>query len=363
MKITIPTNILRNGIARVADTTKQGGTLPIIGNLLLEASEGILTLTGTNLDQMAKVPLACEVLKEGKTTLPCARFGNIVRAAKDESIALELVEDVMTIQAGQGQNKLPTLPADEFPLGLFPEGDNDLKWEFNPAELRNVFIQLSPSQSTDPARYILNGILMRSVGKLLKWVATDGRVLSVMETENPGSEANVIIPSEFVRLTVKMLDDETIVTLVVSPSSIKLIGGSSTLASKLLEGVYPGYEPAIPTSHTGSVSLNREEFLDCLNRRAAVGADHNKETTVNLIGTRNNLELIVHADTPLESRESMGAKIKTPFEVRLNARFIDSALRNLLHDEVRLEYADTGRAIVFRAANFMSVVYALVPKK
>ncbi len=107
MKITIPLSILRSGLARVADAAKSGKTLPILSNVLLEASTGILTLSASNLDQSSRVSLPCEVLEVGKTTLPCSRFMALLSALDAEDLDIATDEkDVTTIKAGRNVSKI-----------------------------------------------------------------------------------------------------------------------------------------------------------------------------------------------------------------------------------------------------------------
>ncbi len=98
MKLQIATPALRSGIARVADAAKSGKTLPILSNVLLDASTGILTLSASNLDQFSRVSLPCEVKEPGSTTLPCGRLSEIVGRVNGEEVSLSVDgKDVATL--------------------------------------------------------------------------------------------------------------------------------------------------------------------------------------------------------------------------------------------------------------------------
>ncbi len=238
---------------------------------------------------------------------------------------------------------------------MFPDKNQVGTWKFDAGKLRHVLIQLSPLQSPDETRHILQGVYFTAKKTSLTLVATNGRALSLVTIDNEGPEATAILPADFVRQAIKALDDETSMTLSLAENSVKLAGENFALTSKLIEGNYPSYKQIIPTEFKGFVMLPREEFLSVVNRVSAVGLDQNKERWINIVGTKNNLDLSA-SNAENAGHESLGVKLDVPFNARLNRVFIDAVLRNLAEDEVRLEYEDDLRPFVFKAGNVTSVV-------
>ena len=66
--------------------------MPILNNVLLEAMDGHIALTTTNLDMGIRCQVKADVIEQGKTTLPVRKLATIVR---------ELPKDEVYVETGQ----------------------------------------------------------------------------------------------------------------------------------------------------------------------------------------------------------------------------------------------------------------------
>src|SRR2546425_495485 len=79
MKFTITREQLQEGLAAVAAAVPARTTLPVLANVLLEATKQQIRLSGTDLDIAVSTTVAAEVDVEGAVTLPAKKLVDIAR--------------------------------------------------------------------------------------------------------------------------------------------------------------------------------------------------------------------------------------------------------------------------------------------
>ena len=79
MKFSVSKDKLLEGLSTVQNVVSTRTTLPILSNVLLQASEGEIRLTTTDLDVGIRGSVEAHVERTGGTTLPARRLFSIVR--------------------------------------------------------------------------------------------------------------------------------------------------------------------------------------------------------------------------------------------------------------------------------------------
>jgi DNA polymerase-3 subunit beta len=91
-------------------------TLPILSNVLLQASDGEIRLTTTDLDVGVRRSVEAQVERTGATTLPARRLFSIVRELPASEIYFDVdTKNVASIRSGSSYFKILGLPEEEFP--------------------------------------------------------------------------------------------------------------------------------------------------------------------------------------------------------------------------------------------------------
>ena len=98
-------------------------TLPILSNVLLQASDGEIRLTTSDLDVGVRGSVEARVERTGATTLPARRLFSIVRELPSSEIYFDVdTKNCASIRSGSSYFKILGLPEEEFPsLALFEE--------------------------------------------------------------------------------------------------------------------------------------------------------------------------------------------------------------------------------------------------
>src|SRR5207253_7401261 len=89
MKFSATKEKLLEGLQQVQNIVSTRTTLPILSNVLLQAKEGAVHLTTTDLDVGVRGSFEANVDKVGATTLPARRLFTIIRELPSSEIAIE----------------------------------------------------------------------------------------------------------------------------------------------------------------------------------------------------------------------------------------------------------------------------------
>ena len=79
MKFTITREKLQEGLTAVAAAIPAKTTLPVLSNILVEATKQGIRLSGTDLDIAVSTTVAADVDTEGAVTMPAKKLTEIVR--------------------------------------------------------------------------------------------------------------------------------------------------------------------------------------------------------------------------------------------------------------------------------------------
>lgn len=341
MKFNVSKEKLLEGLQTVQNVVSTRTTLPILSNVLLQASDGTLRLTTTDLDVGVCGKVDVQVDKPGATTLPARRLATIVRELPASDIQFEVdSKNIASIRCGQSFFKILGLPEEEFPP--LPKFEEAREFKIGQKELKDALKKTSYAISTDETRYVLNGILFSFKENKLTMVATDGRRLALVdiELEFPRSqEVEIIVPTKCVTELGRLLGDEGELRMTVSENQVAFEINDTLLVSKLIEGNYPNYRQVIPGEAKERIALERELFHNAVHRVSLLASE--KSNSVKLVFTKNNIEIAANTPDIGEARESLAVNYKgKDFSIAFNPEFLMAPMRNLTNDEVYLDLID-----------------------
>jgi DNA polymerase-3 subunit beta len=341
MKFSVSKEKLLEGLQTVQNVVSTRTTLPILSNVLLQAGDGQLRLTTTDLDVGVCGAVEAQIDKPGATTLPARRLSTIVRELPASEIHVEVdSKNVAAIRCGQSFFKILGLPEEEFPP--LPKFEDAKEFKIGQKELRDGLKKTSYAISSDETRYVLNGILFSFKENKLTMVATDGRRLALvdLEVEFPRSqEVEIIIPTKCVTELSRLVGEEGDLKMMVGENQVAFEANGTLLVSKLIEGNYPNYRQVIPAEAKERVTLERELFHNAVHRVSLLASE--KSNSVKLVFSKNNIEIAANTPDVGEARESLPVSYKgKEFSIAFNPEFLMAPLRNLANDEVYLDLID-----------------------
>ena len=372
MKFKINQDHFSNGLQQVLNVVASRSTMPILSNVLIEAEEGHISLTTTNLDLGIRCRIKAEVSDTGSITLPVRKLATIVKELPVNEVFLETSKkNQAKITSGGSLFKIMGISSEEFPP--LPTFENRKVFDLSQEEIVNMLKSVSYAQSTDENRYILNGVYFKFADEKLTLVATDGRRLGLTGLDLEVSEENtgsLILPAKTVAELERLMGKGEKVSIAFNDRQAAFeigldeAGGSGLvdhlyLVSKIVEGNYPNYRQVIPKETEHRVKIERELMLECVHRAALVTSD--KSNSVKIKISKNLLEISGQSSEYGESHESMAIAYDGPeVQVAFNPQFLMEPLKALNKDEVFFEFKDELSPGLFKTLdNFICVIMPL----
>ncbi|MDR0755868.1 MAG: DNA polymerase III subunit beta [Puniceicoccales bacterium] len=377
MKIRIAKAAFVNGLQQVLNVVGIRSSLPILGNVLLNAKDNVLELTTTNLDMGIRCSVKADVQMEGRIALPARKLASIIKALPEADVELDCSQNQAKIISGRSKFRLMGMNDTEFPA--LPTFSQDKGFSLEQQTLGNMLRHVSFAQSEDENRYLLHGVFFafrKENDKMqLHLVATDGRRLSLIQKdiEAPvaleGSE--FILPAKTVieleRLLQQMApikiyfnDKQVAFELALENAALESgLQNSIYLVSKKVEGRFPNYQQVIPQTTVHRVKLERSLLLECIQRVSLVSSQDNN--TVKLKFGDNVLELSASSAELGEAQEAMAIDYNEDLvTIAFNPRFLSDPLRSLQEDEIFFEFKDElSPGVIKTFEKFLCVVMPL----
>lgn len=343
MKIQIPKQELLSAVNTVKGVVSIKSALPILSHILLEADNGILKLTATDLKVSIECTVDCTVDEAGSLTVSSQRLSMILNELPDDTVSLELLDtSIVLLTCGQMETRLFSISPDEFPpLKTF---DDVEPIEFKQSVLKNLFMKTSFAISTDQSRYNLTGLLLETKSDGLRVVATDGRRLSLavsnedMPTER---EIKVIIPSKMIHELETLLadDEEQMVRVYLTESQASFLFDSVRIVTSLIEGNFPNYEAVIPKKQDKEIIVDIDGFMKCIRRAYAMTS--NQFRNMKMSFESKLMHITVKTPDVGEYEEDLPINYEgESFEISFNPSFVLDVLRFIESEHVCLQLKD-----------------------
>jgi DNA polymerase-3 subunit beta len=371
MRITIERAHFLKSLNHVQSVVERRNTIPILSNVLLQAGDGRLALTATDMDIEVVESVDADVAKAGATTVSAHTLFDIVRKLPEGAqIQLEMAgsDGRLVLSAGRSRFQLQALPKDDFPamaVAALPHS-----FTLSAMELMAVIDKTRFAVSTEETRHYLNGIYLHAhneKGKvLLKAVATDGHRLARFELPAPKGAADipgVIIPRKAINEVRKLLEDaNSEVEISLSDTKIRFRLGSLTLTSKLIDGTFPDYQRVIPSGNDKMLEVNRDELRSAVDRVSAVASE--KTRAVRLGIEKGKLTLsVVSPEAGTATEEIPVSYQHAPMEIGFNAKYILDILERIEGETAVFLFADPGSPTLVREREEQAALYVLMPMR
>lgn len=346
MKFTIQTDALAAAL-RIASVATMSGrsTLPILGNIKIEAKGEQVILSTTNLDIYVIQKVAAKVEKEGATTAPFSILSQLVGRMQSSKIDITDARGELQFKSGEVTAALETLEASEFPEPVPPSGDGV---DCDATDILRPFGLVAHAIGTDSSRYQLMGVCVKPSGE---FAATDGRRVALFQGKQISNE-EAIMPDIFVRSILK-IGPTGEVKVFVGNGHVTLISQDIEITAKLIEAALPGYANAIPKRSKLAFSCGRKALINAL-QTCAIFA-HAKTPGLNLTGIGKEIEV---SQPGKASAMVMGTELagQPEITIKLNEAFLIAALDVLEDENTRIQVTDGASPVVIEEGKFKEVI-------
>jgi DNA polymerase-3 subunit beta len=369
MKFTITREQLQEGLLAVQGSVPSKTTLPVLANILLEATRDGLRLSGTDLDIAVKTTVAASVEQEGAITLPARKLVELVRELPTGSVKLTAAgEQRVTIESGRARFKLLGLPKEEFPD--FPPVSFENAWKVNAKDLQKLIQHVAFAASTEESRPILNGVLWELRAERMRMVATNGHRLARMDVPSTHAEgegeakADLIVPPRALEQLRRLFAADDVVEIARSENHLGFRSATTQLFTRLIEGPYPNYEQVIPRENDKHVTADKATLTSAIRRMSIVASDQTHRIRMSF--SSGSLKLSVQTPDLGEAQEELTVAYEgESLDIGFNASYLLELLKYMPTDEVRLTFKAPERAATCEpvswndAASYLTLVMPL----
>jgi DNA polymerase-3 subunit beta len=371
MKLSIERSDLLRAVAQAQSVVERRNTIPILGNVLIEAEGDSVSFRATDLDIEVIDKAPAKVERAGATTVPAVTFHEIVRKLPDGAL-VTLTDDGasgrMIVEAGRSNFSLATLPREDFPI--MASAEYSCNFSCPAPVLRRLFDKSRFAISNEETRYYLNGVYMHVADangtQVLRCVATDGHRLARIDADlPPGAESmpGVIVPKKTVGELRKLLeDDETVIAVSVSETKVRFATPDITLTSKVIDGTFPDYSRVIPTANSRKLEVDATEFAEAVDRVATVSSERSRAVKLQLDADR--LVLSVNApDSGAAEEELAVAYGDERLEIGFNAKYLLEIASQVDRENAVFLFNSAGDPTLMREGNDQTAVYVVMPMR
>lgn len=349
MEFRIDKEIFLKSLQKIQGIVEKKTSMPILSNVLLEATESSLFVTATDLEVGMKSSYPADVVAPGKITVSAKKLYEIVKELPSQAITCSTKEnDWVEIKCGKVRFNIVGLSSEEFPY--FPAVREENLFEIESSLLKGMIERTSYAICTDDTKYNLNGLFTKvevagDGSQLLKMVATDGHRLSIANgslkgTAGPELLRGVILPKKGINELKKITDeDDGMLLFGFMDNSAVIKRGDSYMVMRLVDGEFPDYTRVIPAANDRVVTVDKEDFIHSVRRMAILSSEKFKgimleisESSIKI--SSSNPEL---GDAMEEIDVEYGG---TPLTVRFNARYLLDVLAVAETERVHMKFKD-----------------------
>jgi len=363
MKVTFLSDNLQKKISFLNHAVSSRGQLPILSNFLLEAKNGKLTISATDLEIGISSSIAVNIETEGRTTIPAKNFSDLLTNLGSQKITLSLDGGTLILKGEKINASFQTMPAEDFPK-LYEEKGEELV-VFKKTEVEDSILRVVFAAAGDTNRPALSGILLDDDKNTATLVATDGVRLSLQKNvfkTKEGLKKSIVVPARIIRELLSIKEDEGNVRVFVSEENNQILfaQGETTLVGRLIDSEYPDYQKIIPAQFETKVDLNREQLLNAIKICTVFARE-----TANIIKfTIKKEKLIVSANSPSVGEDNVEIEAKTTGEeneIAFNAKYLLDVLAGVNKEDLIFEMTGPLNPGVFKIKNDDSFLHLIMP--
>ncbi len=366
MKINITKEKISEGMQIILSSVSGRTTLPILFNFLIEAENGTIKLTRTDMEMAIIHTINSEVLENGSITVSIKDFSDILKnlpAGKEIYIETD-EENKLHIKSGRSKFWLIGTPKSEYPI--IPEIERKESFSLKAIDLKDLINKTLFSASTQETRYVLNGLLWNNTKDKFEVVATDGRRLALCLNSNLKGvgEFKIIVPSKILNEVLKLINmnkfkEDEMIDITTSSNQVSFKIKETILISRLIEGNFPNYEQVIPGKKNISFLVETSSIFSSTKSAAICAGDMGGTVKYKL--TDNNILI-----TSNSSKMSFSDEVKInysgeDFETSFNPEYLTDVLKSIDTDKVSFSFVNATQPVLIEPEGNTKYKYIIMP--
>ncbi len=337
-------------------------SLPILGCILLEATEKTLNLKATNLDVGVEISLPTKVEKKGRAAVSGSVLSGFLQSVTGEVLQIELVGNNLSLSTKNNSTVIKTFPADDFPT--IPRTENSESFEIESHTLLEGVRSVWYAASLSDMKPEISSIYIYADGRSLVFVATDSFRLAEKRVETKGeiSLSPILIPYRSAGEIIRLFENQKTSLLVsFDKNQISISGENIYFTSRLVGGAFPNYRQIMPTSKKCEAVILKKDLVSAL-KISNIFSDKLSQVSMKLFPDEPLFEITSSNQETGESSTRLDAVLEgEKTEISFNAKYILDSFQSITEDSVSLAFNGTGKPMVLKGIGNDSFKYLVMP--
>lgn len=364
MKLTFKKDDLLNGINIVLKAVPSKTTMSILECILIDASDNQIRLTANDMELGIETKVEGTIESRGKIALDAKLLSEIIRKLSGGEAPIVIESDEKyntTITCENSVFHIQGKDGDEFSYLPYIERDHYIC--LSQFTLKEVIRQTIFSISVNDSNKMMTGELFEIKGNELKVVSLDGHRMSIRKIllKDHYQDIKVIVPGKTLSEISKILggDNEKDVLIFFSKNHILFEFDDTVVVSRLIEGEYFRIDQMLSSDYETKVTVNKREFLDCIDRASILIRENDKKPIIiNILD--HVMELKLNSSFGSMNAEVLIHKSGKDIMIGFNPKFLIDALRIIDDEEVDL-YMMNPKSPCFIKNTEEQYIYLILP--
>ena len=366
MELVVRKTDLLKELSLLQGIVERKNTIPILANVLLEASGQTVSLLATDLDVGLRSRCDATITKPGTLTLPAKKLFEIINALPETDVRIE--EDKggksVTVAADRFESRMQTLPASEFPTP--PQDGGPVEATLPGPALKRMISHTRFAITSEDTRYFLNGAQLVLRPDSMSLVATDGHRLAFMSVhESPGDvKSDVLLPRKTLNEVARLIDGGSTVEFSQGENHLFFKADGRLLISRKIDANFPAYERVIPKSNDKRIDFDRDRLAAAVRRVRLLSNERSK--AVKFVIGKDQVEITSSTPEVGEAHEVLPVEYSgTAMQICFNADYVDNFLSVVETENVQLEFKDEMSQAVVKpiGAKGYDYTYVIMPMR
>lgn len=365
MKFSIDRDALLRPLQLVSGVVERRQTLPILSNVLLDASDNGLAITATDLEVEIQAKTQVDGAAPGQITVPARKMIDICRTLPDGApIQINIEQDKAILRSAKTRFTLTTLAAADFPS--LEAQAAPLSFQVAQGTLKELIEKTHFAMAQQDVRYYLNGMLLELEAGEVRAVATDGHRLALCRAavETGAAEAvQAIIPRKGVLELARLLEDsDSEAQVQLGENHLRVQVDDIVFTSKLIDGKFPDYQRVLPQGGDKIVIADKETLRQCLVRASILSNE--KYRGIRLQFEPDLLRATAHNPEQEEAEDEIEIRYDgDPLEIGFNVTYLLDAISAIRSENVQLTLSDSNSSGLIQPEGNDDCVYVVMPMR
>jgi DNA polymerase III subunit beta len=318
-------------------------TIPILANVLMDASDGEVRFLATDLEVGLRSKCAATVSKPGSLTLPAKKLYEIVKALPDTDIRISQDKSGVKVAADRFDSRMQTLPKEDFPS--LPQGAGTTTATLPSSAMKEMVAKTQFAITGEDTRFFLNGAQFVLRPESMSLVATDGHRLALVTVKRDGSSKNgeenkAILPKKTLGELGRLLSEgDGDITYERGENHMFFEVGGRTLISRMIDGQFPAYERVIPKSNDKHIEFERDRLTNAVKRVALLANERSRSVKFQI--DKGKVDVTSSSPELGEAHETLPVDYSgAAMQICFNAQYVLDFLSAVTTDVVALELKD-----------------------